>query len=167
MLGELIADCPGARALHTKELQGYEGLSYVSSWSCLGQVMADIGLGRKRGLNFSDQFLDGNFGMAQRISDPPLEARMIVIAREITKSFVELKKVSLKDFLLSALGVSSLLGRRLSVLRGVSFSIEKGDIVGLIGKNGSGKTTLLNVLAGNFRYSGDLEVTEKNCDTVC
>ena len=34
------------------------------------------------------------------------------------------------------------------VLKGVSFSISKGEIYGLVGKNGAGKTTLMNIMAG-------------------
>lgn len=35
-----------------------------------------------------------------------------------------------------------------TILKGVSFAVEAGEVVGLIGPNGSGKTTLFNVLSG-------------------
>ncbi len=38
------------------------------------------------------------------------------------------------------------------VLQGVSFDIQSGQKVGLIGKNGSGKTTLFRILVGDLRY---------------
>jgi len=39
----------------------------------------------------------------------------------------------------------------LTALDQVSFEIETGELVGLIGPNGSGKTTFLNVLSGFYR----------------
>jgi branched-chain amino acid transport system ATP-binding protein len=35
-----------------------------------------------------------------------------------------------------------------AILQDVSFDVEKGEVIGLIGPNGSGKTTLFNVLSG-------------------
>jgi len=42
---------------------------------------------------------------------------------------------------------------RVEVLRGVSFSVQPGEVVGLLGPNGAGKTTTLRVLATLARPS--------------
>ncbi len=41
--------------------------------------------------------------------------------------------------------------RQIMVLHGVSFRVEAGQLVGLIGSNGAGKTTILRVLSGLIR----------------
>jgi ABC-2 type transport system ATP-binding protein len=41
-----------------------------------------------------------------------------------------------------------------NVLDGVTFQVDEGDVVGLIGRNGAGKTTLINIAMGMLRSQG-------------
>ena len=53
--------------------------------------------------------------------------------------------------------------RNVSALRGVTFSIPKGQIVGLLGPNGAGKTTLLKILCTLLLSdSGDVQIADTN-----
>jgi ATP-binding cassette subfamily F protein 3 len=48
-----------------------------------------------------------------------------------------------------------------NILTNISFNINKGDRVGLIGVNGAGKTTLLNILSKELSYdSGDFFISD-------
>jgi ABC-type branched-subunit amino acid transport system ATPase component len=51
--------------------------------------------------------------------------------------------------LLEVSGLSRSFGG-LAALDGVSFTVERGEVMGLVGPNGSGKTTLLNVVSGRL-----------------
>jgi branched-chain amino acid transport system ATP-binding protein len=61
----------------------------------------------------------------------------------------------------------------LAALDGVSFTVNRGEVFGLIGPNGSGKTTLLNVVsgrisphAGTVRFAGR-DITDRTPEAVC
>lgn len=53
-----------------------------------------------------------------------------------------------------------------NILKGMDFSISKGEFVGLIGPNGAGKTTLLKCLNGLNRSKGHIEINGRSLDTL-
>ncbi|MBN2154438.1 MAG: ABC transporter ATP-binding protein [Candidatus Lokiarchaeota archaeon] len=45
-----------------------------------------------------------------------------------------------------------------TIIRNANFSIEKGDILGIIGESGAGKSTLLKSILGEVEYEGEIKV---------
>ncbi len=63
-------------------------------------------------------------------------------------------------------------GGRLEVLRGLSFTVARGEVVAVVGESGTGKSTLLHLLGaldrpdkGTVRYEGH-DIFEKNDDEL-
>lgn len=86
-----------------------------------------------------------------------------IIVENISKKF----KIGFKKSRAAlAMGLNLLSGkepkRTIRALRGVSLSVESGEIVGLIGPNGCGKSTLLKIIAGIYPiYSGSVKTSGK------
>ncbi len=59
----------------------------------------------------------------------------------------------MKDTLLEVKGLSKWFGS-LKALNEVSFSVKKGERVGLVGDNGAGKSTLVKILMGLYKKDG-------------
>lgn len=53
-----------------------------------------------------------------------------------------------------------------NILNGISLTIEKGKVIGLLGPSGAGKTTLVNILTGQLKpKSGTVKIAEENIVT--
>ena len=58
-------------------------------------------------------------------------------------------------------------GNQVQALSDVSFSVEKGEYVAIMGESGSGKTTLLNILASLDRATaGQVLLNGKNVSAI-
>ena len=88
--------------------------------------------------------------------------KAFIQVENLCKSFVLAEKGSGPVSLWQALsaGQSETSYRELHALSGVSFKVDEGERVGVIGRNGAGKTTLLSILAGVAEpTSGKVEIS--------
>lgn len=79
--------------------------------------------------------------------------------RDLHISYKTIKAQSIRKSLFS---IKKSTTDRYEAVKGVSFDIKKGEIVGLIGKNGSGKSTLLRSIAGIFSADSGVIDTKGN-----
>ena len=77
------------------------------------------------------------------ITHPIIEATDVTMRFNLAKE----KTDSIKEYLLKMLS-GKLHFNEFFALKNISFQINRGDAVALIGKNGSGKSTMLKILAG-------------------
>ena len=76
-----------------------------------------------------------------------MEEKHAIEVKDLVISYQNLKKTSIKKTLLH---LKRQKPDRFGAVKGISFYVREGEILGIIGKNGSGKSTTLNALAGIF-----------------
>jgi lipopolysaccharide transport system ATP-binding protein len=87
-----------------------------------------------------------------------------IVARDVGKAYRRFQHRNQFRTLKSALLTGSLItdltrGEKFTALDGVSFDVDRGTTLGVIGENGSGKSTLLKLVAGIAKPSqGSLTV---------
>ena len=69
-----------------------------------------------------------------------------ITVKNLHISYKEIKKISIRRIL----SKEKTKDEYFEALKGISFSLDEGKILGVIGKNGSGKSTLLRAIAGIF-----------------
>ena len=76
-----------------------------------------------------------------------MEEKHAIEVKDLVISYQNLKKTSIKKTLLH---LKRQKPDRFVAVKGISFYVREGEILGIIGKNVSGKSTTLNALAGIF-----------------
>lgn len=72
-----------------------------------------------------------------------------IVVDQVGKQFLMFQRP--QDRLWQALFPAKKRGKTFDALRNVSFTVQRGETVGIIGRNGSGKSTLLQMICGTLR----------------
>lgn len=75
-------------------------------------------------------------------------ADTVISVKDVKIRYRFLKKVSIIKSIFSLKSFAK--AEYFEAVKGVSFEVQKGQILGIVGKNGSGKSTLLRAIAGIF-----------------
>ena len=83
-------------------------------------------------------------------------SNIAIEVKDLVISYKTIRRGSLKSLIKRAAKKPA---KEFVAVKGVSFSVEEGEVVGIVGKNGSGKSTMLRSIAGVFSpNSGSIDI---------
>lgn len=87
------------------------------------------------------------------------ETEPVISVRNLSKTFYVREKPvgSIRDAVLNFTRLASE-KHEIRALKNINFEVNKGEIVGIIGRNGSGKSTLLNIVLGSMKPDKGSEI---------
>ena len=88
----------------------------------------------------------------------------IIDVSNVSISYKYTAAISYKSIFKEMFGNKNKTEKAFQAVKNVSFTVEKGETVGIVGENGSGKSTLLSALAGI--YHPDEGKIDIKCDTI-
>jgi ABC-2 type transport system ATP-binding protein len=81
-------------------------------------------------------------------------------AKSSSDLIVTLNKKNRGNSMLKVSNMDTFIGRK-HIIKGVSFQVKPGAIVGLIGPNGAGKTTIMKTILGLTKFTGNIAVDDQ------
>lgn len=90
------------------------------------------------------------------------DSEPVISVRNLSKTFYVREK-SVNSIRETVLNFTRLTSDRheIKALKNINFEVNKGEVVGIIGRNGSGKSTLLNIVLGSMKPDKGSEITTK------
>jgi len=86
-----------------------------------------------------------------------VEMEEIIVVKNLKRNYRKYEKK--EGFFESLKALFKRKYKEIRALRGISFKVRKGEILGIIGPNGAGKSTLIKILTGiMYPTSGEVDV---------
>jgi lipopolysaccharide transport system ATP-binding protein len=90
--------------------------------------------------------------------DIAISVKNLTMEFKVTKDKID----TLKEYVIRTLKRNKADSKKIKVLKDISFTVKKGDRLGILGYNGAGKSTLLKIVSGIYEpTSGEVEINGK------